>query len=93
MRSEIEEPGIPSGIALTGSEDEAASFTMLYFDERAVARRRHVGSGHGVELYTNEVSAARVLFRDGAVKPSSPAVRAPILIAHIAPTPTRSACR
>jgi hypothetical protein len=42
MRSEIEEPGIPSGIALIGSDDDAEALTMLYFDERAVARRYEV---------------------------------------------------
>jgi hypothetical protein len=42
MRSEIEEQGIPSGIALIGSDDEAETFTMLYFDERAVSRRYEV---------------------------------------------------
>lgn len=39
MRSEIEEPRIPSAIALIGSDDAAEGFTMLYFDERAVTRR------------------------------------------------------
>jgi hypothetical protein len=39
VRSEIDEPGIPSAIALIGSDDEAKTFTMLYFDERAVTRR------------------------------------------------------
>jgi hypothetical protein len=38
VRSEIEEPGIPSGIAIIGSDDEVG-LTMLYFDERAVTRR------------------------------------------------------
>jgi hypothetical protein len=42
IRSEIEEPGIPSAIALIGSDDEAEAFTMLYFDERAVTRRFEV---------------------------------------------------
>jgi hypothetical protein len=42
MRSEIEAPGIPSGIALIGSDDDAEALTMLYFDERAVARRYKV---------------------------------------------------
>jgi hypothetical protein len=42
MRSEIEEEGIPSGIALIGSDDDVTVFTMLYFDERAVARRFEV---------------------------------------------------
>jgi len=42
IRSEIEEQGIPSGIALIGSDDGAEALTMLYFDERAVARRYEV---------------------------------------------------
>ena len=42
VRSEIEEPGIPSAIALIGSDDDAKALTMLYFDERAVTRRYEV---------------------------------------------------
>jgi hypothetical protein len=42
IRSEIEEPGIPSGIALIGSDDGTEALTMLYFDERAVTRRYEV---------------------------------------------------
>jgi hypothetical protein len=48
VRTEIEEPGIPSGIALIGSDDDAEALTMLYFDERAVARRYEVTMGEGV---------------------------------------------
>lgn len=39
MRSEIDEPEIPSGIAIFGNDDEAKTLSMLYFDERKVARR------------------------------------------------------
>jgi Protein of unknown function (DUF1579) len=39
MRSEIEEPEIPSGIAIIGSDDAAGTFTMIYFDERDISRR------------------------------------------------------
>lgn len=42
MRSEIEEPGIPTAVALVGSDDAGEAFTMLYFDERAVSRRFEV---------------------------------------------------
>jgi hypothetical protein len=42
IRSEIEEEGIPSAIALIGSDDSVTMLTMLYFDERAVARRFEV---------------------------------------------------
>jgi hypothetical protein len=39
MRSEIDEPEIPSGIAIFGNDSEGAALSMLYFDERKVARR------------------------------------------------------
>ena len=39
MRSEIDEPEIPSAIALIGSDDAAGTFTMIYFDERDISRR------------------------------------------------------
>lgn len=42
MRSEIDEPGIPSGIAVFGSDDSTGEFFMLYFDERGVSRRYEV---------------------------------------------------
>src|SRR5688500_18625065 len=34
MRSEIDEPGVPSGIAIFGSDDSEGKYYMLYFDER-----------------------------------------------------------
>ena len=39
MRSQIDEPGIPSGIAVFGSDDTTGECSMLYFDERGVSRR------------------------------------------------------
>jgi hypothetical protein len=42
MRSEIDEPGIPSGIAVFGSDDATGEFFMLYFDERGVSRKYEV---------------------------------------------------
>jgi hypothetical protein len=47
MRSEIDEPGIPSAIAIIDSDDQANALTMLYFDERAVARRFDVAVDGG----------------------------------------------
>ena len=38
VRSEIDEPGIPTGIAIIGSDDTMAQLFMLYFDERGVSR-------------------------------------------------------
>lgn len=37
MRSEINAPDFPSGVALIGSDD-VGTFTMIYFDERRVSR-------------------------------------------------------
>jgi hypothetical protein len=42
MHSQIDEPGIPSGIAVFGSDDATGECSMLYFDERGVSRRYEV---------------------------------------------------
>lgn len=39
MHSEIDEPQIPSGVAVFGSDDATKEFFMLYFDERGVSRK------------------------------------------------------
>lgn len=39
MRSEIDEPEVPSGIAIFGTDGDAKECSMLYFDERGVSRR------------------------------------------------------
>lgn len=39
MRSEIDEPEIPSGIAIFGSDNATGEYHMLYFDERDVSRK------------------------------------------------------
>jgi hypothetical protein len=39
MRTEIDEPDVPSGIAVFGSDDETGEFFMVYFDERGVSRK------------------------------------------------------
>jgi hypothetical protein len=53
MRSEIDEPEVPSGVAIIGSDDAADTFTMIYFDEREVSRR------YIVEVAAGEVSWKR----------------------------------
>ena len=47
MRSEIDEPEVPDGVALIGSDDAAGTFTMIYFDERRVSRRYALEIGDG----------------------------------------------
>ncbi len=42
MRSEIDEPEIPSAIAVFGTDNEMRECSMLYFDERGVSRRYEV---------------------------------------------------
>jgi len=39
MHSEIDEEGIPSGIAVFGSDNATGEYFMLYFDEREVSRK------------------------------------------------------
>jgi hypothetical protein len=38
MRSEIDEPGIPTGLAIIGNDDYRDEYFMLYFDEQGVSR-------------------------------------------------------
>jgi hypothetical protein len=54
MRSRIDEPEIPSGIAIFGSDDGNGTCSMLYFDERGVSRR------YEVTFAENVVSWARM---------------------------------
>lgn len=42
MRSEIDHPKFPDGIAIFGSDDEAQTYYMIYFDERGVSRKHDV---------------------------------------------------
>ncbi len=42
MHSEIDEPEIPSGVAIFGSDDATPRYFMLYFDERGVSRKYDV---------------------------------------------------
>ncbi len=42
MHSEIDKAGIPSGIAIFGSDDSTGEYFMLYFDERKVSRKYEV---------------------------------------------------
>jgi hypothetical protein len=42
MHSEIDHPGFPDGVAVFGSDDEAQTFYMLYFDERGISRKYDV---------------------------------------------------
>jgi hypothetical protein len=39
MRSQIDEPEVPSAVAYIGTDDDSGECFMLYFDERGVSRR------------------------------------------------------
>ena len=47
MRSEIDEPRFPSGIAIIGSDNAAGTLSMIYFDERKVSRHYKVTTRRG----------------------------------------------
>lgn len=38
MRTEMDEPEVPSGISIFGNDDKANTLTIIYFDERPMAR-------------------------------------------------------
>src|SRR5579862_7561746 len=48
MRSEIDHPSFPHGLAIFGSDDSQHTFFMLHFDERGVSRVQHVSLEHNV---------------------------------------------
>lgn len=56
MHSEIDEPEIPSGVAIFGSDDAAARYFMLYFDERGVSRKYDVTMTGNVLTWQREDS-------------------------------------
>jgi hypothetical protein len=39
MRSEIDHPKFPDGISIFGSDDQAQTYYMIYFDERGISRK------------------------------------------------------
>jgi hypothetical protein len=49
MRSEVDHPKFPDGIAIFGSDDEAGTYSMIYFDERGVSRH------HDVSVSENQI--------------------------------------
>jgi hypothetical protein len=64
MRSEVDEPEVPSGVAIIGSDDAAGTFTMIYFDERQISRRYTVEASDGeVRWHRDEAGfAQRMVF-------------------------------
>ena len=55
MRSDIDEPGIPSGIAIFGTDNEKGECSMLYFDERGVSRKYDASlNGNVLQWWRND---------------------------------------
>jgi hypothetical protein len=48
MRSEVEEPEVPSSVAILGSDTTVGTNTVLYFDERGVSRSYQTSLSDGV---------------------------------------------
>lgn len=51
MRSEIDHPSFPHGMAIFGSDDAQHKFFMLHFDERGVSRIQHVSMENNVLMW------------------------------------------
>ena len=45
MRSQVDAPKFPDGIAIIGSDDSLGTFAMIYFDERGTSRLMDVTVG------------------------------------------------
>jgi hypothetical protein len=54
MRSQIDEPEIPSGIAIFGTDEGTGACTMLYFDERVVSRHYKVFFDRDIIAWTRD---------------------------------------
>lgn len=62
MHSEIDEPGVPSGIAIFGSDDATGEYFMIYFDERGISRKYEVNmSGNKLKWWRNAPSFSQRL--------------------------------
>jgi hypothetical protein len=48
MRSEVKQPGPPSGMAIFGRDESTEEYSMLYFDERGVSRIYGVSLNNGI---------------------------------------------
>ena len=60
MRTQIDEPEIPDGVAIIGGDDVAETYFMLYADERGVCRKYDVTmSGNSLTWRRDEPSFAQ----------------------------------
>jgi hypothetical protein len=47
MRSQIDYPEFPDGLAILGSDDQAGTYVMMYFDERGISRKQDIAVADG----------------------------------------------
>jgi hypothetical protein len=69
MHTDMEDPRFPSGVAIIGSDDVAATFSMIYFDQRKISRMMNVEPGNGTVTWrrnTPELSQSMTITADGA---------------------------
>jgi hypothetical protein len=84
MHPEIDEPGIPSSVAVFGTDDSADDCYMLYFDERGVSRKNEGAlSGNVLKWWRNDpafslrftgtlVDEGRTIIGKGAISRDGP---------------------
>ncbi len=56
LRTEIDEPEIPSGLSIFGSDNVSGEFFMLYFDERGISRKFDVSFKNNILQWTRNNS-------------------------------------
>ena len=54
MRSQVDEPKFPDGVAIIGSDDAAGTFAMIYFDERGTSRIMDVLVNEGTVTWRHD---------------------------------------
>jgi hypothetical protein len=57
MRSQVDEPRFPDGVAIIGSDDAAGTFAMIYFDERGTSRIMEVVIHDGMVTWRHNDAA------------------------------------
>ena len=63
MHSKMEDPEFPEGVAIFGTDDDEQTCTMLYFDERGVARTYDVAIDADGFTWSREVPQFAQRFR------------------------------
>jgi hypothetical protein len=63
MHSKMEDPEIPEGVAIFGTDSDDKTCSMLYFDERTVGRRYDVASGEDGFTWSRDTSPLAQRYR------------------------------